>query len=124
MTNPLNTETPFDFTPFWPFLQDAMRCDPGLAQLMADPVGGGEAADWETPDSAGEDTPSGHGSDRGICITKGKLAITLTENEAKEWYENLPMLENYNVQLENTDPVHLVIRTVKLEHGAFEVLVS
>ncbi|ULH15511.1 hypothetical protein MF271_16600 [Deinococcus sp. KNUC1210] len=117
------TQPPFDFTPYWPVLEDAMRRDPQLAERMTDPAGHFGAADWQMPDTVGEDTPSGHGSDRGIYVTKGHLAVLMMENDPQEHYANLPTIDNYYVSLEDTTQAQQTLRAVKLERGEFDVLV-
>ena len=110
----------FDFAPYWLILEDAMRRDPVLESLMNDPDGRFTAQDWVTPDAAGTDTPSGHGSDKGIYLIKGNLEILLMFNDPEEQYSQYPTVNNYYLRLENKR--HL--RSVKLEQGIFEVLTT
>jgi len=118
------TELPFDFAPYWTILQDAMQRDPTLAQLMNDPNGTFTAQDWQAPDAAGTDTPSGHGSDKGVYAVKGHLSVLMMENDETEQYDHLPTLRNYFVCLEDETHPQVRVRAVKLENGAFDLLIG
>jgi len=91
---------------------------------MADPGGSFTAADWQTPDKVGEETPSGHGSDRGVYATKGHLGVLMMENDPEEQYDNLPTLKNYCVTLEDMNRSDTYVRSVQMRDGEFEVVIG